>query len=930
MIAPNEKQSELIESTDGIYVVDAGAGTGKTFTISRRYAEILESGVDPDDILLATFTNNAAEQMKERIIQLTDVKASKLYEAPISTFHAFSRKMLREHGFEAPKILGIDDAIPENLNVMESEIREKQEFQMFIDRFVEEHPEYSDFYRILQDYDELLHLVKNLASKGVIPEEEGWFQDTEKYLDGDYEEFKRLFREANRPRETDNGRKQSELRDRLYSMKWKDFTDDAPDLEEVRGDRGTKQVRKDFAHKAFKEDREELKQFVHDLYYSYMKYSLSRNYLNFNLLLVFAYVLLFDDDSLREKLEFEYVMIDEFQDTNEIQFKLALLLAGEPNLCVVGDWKQSIYSFQYASVENIQFFRKRLEKYADELDRRRVGFDVRDRDIEKINLVKNYRSTQEILDLAESSLTLPATDRDHPNSDIEERITSLESTRDKDSRIEKYSCQDEVENVLGKIQDVVANQEYSIGEEDPGYGDIAVLTRTRKFGIELQEKAADYGIPVAYEGGVELFKTRPAILLLAWLRILNSDADRGWAVVLEEAGYSLDEAEHILGNGKYPENMRDFLVRLEEREKIGAVARDVFTRYGLNDGFTDKIIEVLEDTFQGSYMNLGGLIQFIEDNIDSGEIYEVDNSQEEDVVKIQTIHAAKGLEYPIVFLADVNENRFPSTNSGSSSIEYEDPVGLRTRKIYDDSSYAYSYDNWRSEILFRCLSGEYDEERRLLYVAITRAEDHLIVTGEEGRESSFFEHLDITPERLEMEPENVESEADSGSEFSVEPPGNRYPVKKSVHSIMEGDFQGEVERGRSVHEFAEALARGEEVEPVIEDEENLKKFMENLGGEMQPEQTLLYPVKDEDVVIEGRPDLVVDREDQIDIVDFKTDRTRRDEEYRLQLSIYRYAMEDIHPRKDIRGILFYTYRGKAVALEPLDREELEKRIVERI
>ncbi|MFB6208037.1 MAG: UvrD-helicase domain-containing protein [Candidatus Nanohaloarchaea archaeon] len=931
MVAPNEKQGELIENTDGIYVVDAGAGTGKTFAISRRYAKIIESGVEPGDILLATFTNNAAEQMKERIMQLTDMKASKLYDAPISTFHAFSKRILKEHGFDAPGILGIEDSIPESLNVMESKIREQQEFQMFIDQFVEEHPEYSDYYRILDDYTELLNLVKNLASKGVIPEKDGWFQDTEKYLDGDFEEFKRMFKKANRPRETENGRKQSELRDRLYSMKWKNFTDDAPDLEDIRGDRGTKQVRRDFARKAFNEDREELKQFVHDLYYSYMEYSLSRNYLNFNLLMVFAYVLLFEDDSLRRELEFEYVMIDEFQDTNEIQFKLALLLAGEPNLCVVGDWKQSIYSFQYASVENIQFFRNRLEKYAEELGRKRVGFDVENRAVEQINLVKNYRSTQEILDLAESSLTLPATERDHPDPSIEKKITSLESTRDTGSMIEKYSCRDEVENVLAKIQDVVDNPDYTVGEEKSSYGDIAVLTRTRSFGIELQKKAADYGIPVAYEGGVELFKTRPAILLLAWLRVINSDADRGWAVVLEEAGYTLDEAEHILETGDYPDNMLEFREKLAERENIGAVSREVFTRYGINNGFTDKIIEVLENTFRGSYMNLGGLIQFVEDNIDAGEIYEVDNSQREDVVKIQTIHAAKGLEYPIVFLADVNQNRFPSTTSGSTSIEYEDPIGLRTRKIYDDSSYAYSYDNWRSEILFRCLSGEYDEERRLLYVAITRAEDHLIVTGEAGRESSFFEHLDIEARPLESEPDEIVDQTGGERRFEAGPVSGKRPVKRSVHSIMEGEFDADMERGRSVHAFAESLVRGEDVKPEIEDEENLAAFLETLEGEMLPEKTLLLPLNSSrKIVFEGRPDLIVKRSDSIDVIDFKTDRERRDEEYRLQLSFYYHALEQLYPDREIRSILFYSYEGTAVALEPLERSEMETLILEKI
>jgi len=112
-------------------------------------------------------------------------------------------------------------------------------------------------------------------------------------------------------------------------------------------------------------------------------------------------VLLCEDESLRDRVSFEYVMVDEFQDTSEIQFKLALLLAGTDNLCVVGDWKQSIYSFQYADVENIRSFEDRIDRFATELndEQERVGFPVDD--VETIELAENYRSTQSILDFSE-------------------------------------------------------------------------------------------------------------------------------------------------------------------------------------------------------------------------------------------------------------------------------------------------------------------------------------------------------------------------------------------------------------------------------------------------------------------------------------------------------------------------------------------------
>jgi len=121
-------------------------------------------------------------------------------------------------------------------------------------------------------------------------------------------------------------------------------------------------------------------------------------------------------------------MIDEFQDSSEIQFKLALLLADTNNVCVVGDWKQSIYSFQYAAVENITEFESRLDRFVAELneDHERVSWATRP--IIDIELVENYRSTQAILDFSEHSLVTPAASTDAVDETaVRDRIVSLSS-----------------------------------------------------------------------------------------------------------------------------------------------------------------------------------------------------------------------------------------------------------------------------------------------------------------------------------------------------------------------------------------------------------------------------------------------------------------------------------------------------------------------
>ena len=911
MTDPNKQQQELIDNTDGIYLVDAGAGTGKTFTITRRYAEILEKGVRPDDILLATFTTNAADQMKERIIERTDVKASKIYDAPISTFHSFAKKVLRNHGFEAPEILGLEENITQNLDLMESEVREKQEFQSFMDLFLEEYPEYAEFYQITNDYAQLLGLLKNLAAKGIVPERDGWFGDSEKHIDGDFEDFKEIFKEVNEPRETSNGRKQSELRSRLYSMKYKDFDDDAPSEEDVRGGYGTKQVRRDFCKKAFQEDREKLKEFIHNLYFSYIQYSLRRNYLNFNFLLAFSYVLLMEDEQLRDKLSFKYLMIDEFQDTNEIQFKLTLLLADRPNICAVGDWKQSIYSFQYANVENIQRFRNRLEKYRKELNQGQLRADFDIKNIKEIRLKKNYRSTQDILDLSEEALCLPATQYENlPVDEISSQITSLESQKEERGNIEKLLAEDEVENVLAKIQAIVNEQ------EETEYGDIAVLTRTRSFGLELQKKAQKRGVPVAYEGGVELFKTNPATILLAWMRVINSDRDRGWAVILENAGYTLDEAQEIMREEEYPEEILEFKERLEETSDIGQFSEEVFKRYGLSNGFTEKITETLTNTFQNSYMNLGQLIQFIEDNIEDGEIYEIDNSMQENVVKIQTIHAAKGLEYPVVFISDVNQSRFPSTNGSYMPIEYRDVVGLRTRKKYN-SEKGFSFDNWRTEILFQTLSKGYDEERRLMYVAITRAEEQLYITAEEGRQSTFFDELPLKHKYYSERPEDEEGESQVGEFFDVDI--SNYSKRKTASATSTVDFDEGAgrEKGQQIHEFAREKIE-EDIPPESEYEQNLSNLIENLEGEKQSEVGLKLPIAGR--VFQGRADMIVRKESCVEVYDFKVVDSEQDK-CRKQLSIYAHALKEAE-RKKVKAFIYSVADDRLEEVEVMDRSEI--------
>ena len=935
---PNEKQRDLITNIDGTYLVDAGAGTGKTFAVTRRYANILESTTaSPEDILLLTFTNNAATEMKDRIVRHCDYGMTELADAPIQTFHSLCHDLLQEHGFDAPTRLGIDDRIPSTTRIIEDDIVEEALFGEFFEQFSDDHTEYAEFLRVVSDPSELLDLINELAAKGVFPTRDGWYRDGESHLDGDFEAFKAQFDELNEPR--NGGSKQSRLRSKLYQYgNDKCYLPDAPPKYELRGD--GKQVPEAVARLVFENDRQSLKGFVHDLYFEYLEFALARNYLNFSFLQLFAFVLLYEDHQLRDRLGFEYVMIDEFQDSSEIQFKLTLLLADTDNLCVVGDWKQSIYSFQYAAVENILEFRQRLTQFAEDLntDHPRVQYDTSD--VDTIELTRNYRSTHSILRFSEEALVTPAAKYDTVDEDaVRADIVELDSTADQDNTIiEAHQSDDEHDSIIAKIQDVVGNSAYQVkaddgGLRDPEYRDIAVLTRTRGFGRELQTAADEHDLPMAYEGGIELFRTDQAKLLLAWLRILEADADRGWALVLERAGYTLDEIKHIIETEAYPDQMVAFRDRLAETESLGGVMRHVFDRYGFTGARADVLLQTVESIREASTLTRGDLIRVITRGIEHGSTHDVSTSTGENSVTVQTIHATKGLEHPIVVLANMNSGGFPPGGSSSPAIMFDDAVGLRQRKEFSDAHGSpYIYDSWKTDVVRRCLARNYDEERRLLYVAITRAENHVVFTAGSDP-NTFLEELplEVTPGPTAIR--DIAHDRSGRQTLSVSVPEQRGPAGYSPHSLMndsvyaDGESGEGAEYGTQVHDFAEAYVNDRTVEPNNHDEEAIQSLIDRLTGELRAEEDARLPLDTAAgrVTLHGVVDLLQITPRAVTIIDYKTDRGRHAEpEYHKQLSVYYHIIAALYPDRDVRAKLFYTNNAETVSITPFSKPELRE------
>lgn len=951
--SPNDRQEDLIEGTEGLYLVDAGPGTGKTFAITRRYGTIVDQpDVEPEDILLVTFTRSAAAEMKERIVDHSSYGLRELADAPIQTFHSHCHDILREHGYAAPTHLGLDERITGSTQIIDDELIEAERFREFFSGFRDDYPEYTEFYRVLSEPDKLLELIKELASKGIFPTVDGWYRDGESHLDGDFEAFKERFDVVNQPR--NDGRKQSELRDNLSRFgRNKTYLSDAPSKSELRGGRGTKQLDDAVASDVFYEEREDLKAFVHDVYIEYLQFALGRNYLNFGFLQLFAFVLLCEDQRVRQTAQFEYVMVDEFQDTSEIQFKLALLMSGTHNFCAVGDWKQSIYSFQYADVQNILNFEDRLERFTADLnsDVDRIDFDTGD--LTRIELQENYRSTESIIDLSEQAIVTPASSGEDVDTTLDDVVELSSNAAFDNTVIEGIRHEDEHEAVLSTVQDIVGNDDYAVEDEDgdphpPEYRDIAVFTRTRDYGRELLDVADEYDFPMAYDGGIELFRTDPAKLLLAWLRILESDADRGWAVVLERIGYTFDEIEQMLETEAYPPDPIAFRDELRGLESVGAVARRVLDRYGFTGDTGDVLLHTIQSVYDSTTVTRGELIQFIERGIENGSTVDVRANAGDNAVTVQTIHTAKGLEYPIVILANMNEGSFPPRSGGSSVIQYQDPVGLRQRKLYSEERvYPHVYDNWRHDVLRRCLPQEYDEERRLLYVAVTRAENHVVfAAGEEP--NRFIEELPAAVEEIEVTVEGLDRDESADAELPFAVTTSDGPIGHTPHSLMDETVFEEIgERmesspetepetrgmdfGSRVHDFAEAYALGDDVTPSNSHENRVVEFVDDLPGKLHVEEPVTLPIEigDHQVTISGIVDLVHVTTDQVDIIDYKTDSTRHAQpEYRKQLSVYYHVLSEWFPEKDVTTSLFYTTDGTRERIEPLSLEELQSIVTE--
>jgi DNA helicase-2/ATP-dependent DNA helicase PcrA len=637
----NPQQREAVLATDGPVLVLAGAGSGKTRVITYRVAYLISQSVPPDPILSVTFTNKAAEQMRQRVAALLRGTGHPTADPWIGTFHSFCARLLRR---EAPR-LGL-----------------RRDFAIY-------------------DQDDQEALVKEaLRQLGYNPQT---------YPPGDV----------------------LGLISYAKNKRWSHAH---------------------LAREAF-DRRGEVTAQVYERYDAILR---KVGAVDFDDLLLKAVEVLerFPDAAAHWSHRYRYIQVDEYQDTNRLQYELVRLLSTtHRNLCVVGDEDQSIYSWRGAAIENILCFEEDFP-----------GTRL-------FRLEENYRSTQNILDAAGAVVKHNA-----------RRIgKTLLATRGTGANLRFFEAHD------GHAEaDFVCEEASRLLRRDPGCH-VAVLYRTnfqsRAFEEELRRMSVRYRVV----GGFSFYQRAEVKDTMAYVRLAINPADdvalvrvlntppRGIGsgsveklrAIAQEHGISLWQAieRAAAGPGARSNALRTFRQLMEDlRNQLGALLPHDFLRYILDQTGYLTLLEQ-QDFAQDSSRadNVRELVNAVAEGAERGEtltdfldrtalVSDADDYLEEIPVSLMTLHSAKGLEFDHVFLVGLEEGLLPHTRSSKDEEALE-------------------------------------EERRLCYVGMTRAKDSLTLTRALYRRG-FGANLSATttPSRFlrEIPPDLVETAAGSLAEVN--------------------------------------------------------------------------------------------------------------------------------------------------------------------
>ena len=605
----NEQQFAAVTAEPGPQLIIAGAGSGKTRTLTYRVAYLLENGIDPRNILLLTFTNKAARQMLDRVANLLPIDASGIWGG---TFHSVGNRMLRRHG----SALGYNSGF----SIMDRE-----------------------------DQKDLINTV--VASAGIDPKEI-------RFPKGDVlaEIFSFVVNTETALEE-------------LLAEKFPYFL---PLLEKIT-----------------------------DVHARYEKKKKATNSVDFDDLLEKTLSMLQKHENIASfyRRQFQFILVDEYQDTNKIQADLIDLLAREHrNVMVVGDDAQSIYSWRGANFQNILEFPKRYP------------------DAKVFKIEMNYRSVPEILDVANAAIV----------ANVDQFQKNLQPTRESAAAKPAVVAL----NDGNEQAQFIAQRILELRDEDVDLNEIAVLYRAHYHALELQLELSRRGIPYQITSGIRFFEQAHIKDVISFIRLVANPRDEvafkrmvkllpgignrsaenlwnTWDKSLNERGEINSWSDRLLPmsvSTKSKKHWTQLANTLDEiapggqpnppSEMITSVVEAIYDDYA-KVNFTNYELR-REDlnqlaAFARQFKDLNEFLSQLAliSNVDAEAA--PNQAGDKEAVNLSTVHQAKGLEFHTVFVIWLTDGMFPSSRS------------MDQRK-------------------------DLEEERRLFYVAITRAKDELYLT----------------------------------------------------------------------------------------------------------------------------------------------------------------------------------------------------------
>ena len=643
----NSEQLEVVHAGEGPLLVIAGAGSGKTRTLTYRVSRLIEDGVDPSDILLLTFTNKAAREMLSRVEQLVTIDTRRIWGG---TFHSMGNRLLRRYA----EPLG-----------------------------------YRSNFTILDDEDSKEMMESAISSLGIKTLEKR-FPKGDVLLD-------------------------------IYSFVLNTRTPLELHLEE------------NFPHFAIYRDE------MVNVFRRYKERKRDANAMDFDDLLLNWKVLLDDHPDLSEPLKrkFRYILVDEYQDTNRLQAEIVDSMASvRRNVMVVGDDAQSIYSFRGASFENI------------------LTFPLRFSDAQIFKLEVNYRSTRQILELANQSI----------GQNRFQFRKELRAVRGDGPEPAVVGVDDVFEQAT-----FIAQRILELRDEGEKLGDIAILYRSHYQSLELQMELTRRLIPYEIRSGVRFFEQAHIKDVVSYLKIITNTRDElAWKRVMKlypkigektaaetwsHISQSPDPLHRFLSGAPAPSpargvtqslhSLRDILRVISSESMLRNPSESIrmIVERGYADYARSKFPNAqarLDDLEQLSQYALRyeDTEQFLNEvalaNPMAGEDVAVVGPEDEKV-GLSSVHQSKGLEWRIVFVIGLAEGRFPSARAlrvpgGIIRFEpkqlhpaFEVPLLEGGQDSAGDDTGTPAEPEGTREII---IPGE-EEERRLFYVAITRAKQEL-------------------------------------------------------------------------------------------------------------------------------------------------------------------------------------------------------------